>query len=104
MEEMVETWTEFIRLAVIAKDPQPSTVEEREILKREIDQQNEKINDYRRSIDNLKLENLDTFKKIENNSKLFQVSQGHLKENKLRSELRPTPLTTNNTFQEVKTY
>ena len=51
-----------------------------------------------------KLENLDTFKKIENNSKSFQVSQGHLKENKLKSELRPTPLTINTTFPEVKTY
>ena len=100
----METWTEFIGLAVIAKDPQPSTVEEREILKREIDQQNEKINDYRKMIDDLKLENLDTFKKIENNSKSFQVSQGQLKENKLRSELRPTPLTVNSTLPEVKTF
>ena len=55
-------------------------------------------------IDDLKLENLNTFKKIENNSKSFQISQGHLKENKLRSELRPTPLTINTTFPEVKTY
>ena len=39
LEVMVETWNDFIRLAVISKDPQPSTVEEREILKREIDQQ-----------------------------------------------------------------
>ena len=36
---MVENWNEFIRLAVISKDPQPVTVEERENLKREIDQQ-----------------------------------------------------------------
>ena len=42
LEVMVETWTYFIRKAVIAKDPQPSTVEEREILKREIDQENRK--------------------------------------------------------------
>ena len=49
LEVLVEKWTEFIGLAVIAKDPQPSTVEEREILKREIDQQNEKINDYRKT-------------------------------------------------------
>ena len=95
---MVENWNEFIRLAVISKDPQPVTVEERENLKREIDQQNEKINDYRRSVDIIKLENLDTFKKIENNSKSFQISQGHQKENRLRSELRPTPLTVNSTL------
>ena len=64
LDVMVETWNNFIRLAVISKDPQPSTVEEREFLKREIDQQNEKINDFRGIIDNLKLENRDTFKKI----------------------------------------
>ena len=104
LEVMVENWNNFIRLAVILKDPQPVTVEERENLKREIDQQNEKINDYRRSVDIIKLENLDTFKKIENNSKSFQVSQGQLKENKLRSELRPTPLTTNSTLPEIKTF
>ena len=101
---MVENWNEFIRLAVISKDPQPVTVEERENLKREIDQQNEKINDYRRSVDIIKLENLDTFKKIENNSKSFQISQGHQKENRLRSELRPTPLTVNNSLSEVNTF
>ena len=70
---MLENWNEFIRLAVISKDPQPVTVEERENLKREIDQQNEKINDYRKSVDIIKLENLDTFKKIENNSKSLQA-------------------------------
>ena len=69
---LVENWNEFIRQAVISKDPQPVTVEERENLKREIDQQNEKIDDYMRSLDIIKLDNLDTFKKIENNSKSFQ--------------------------------
>ena len=103
LEVLVEKWTEFIGLAVIAKDPQPFTVEEREILKREIDHENEKINDYRKMNDDLKLENLDIFKKIEDNSKLFQDLQGHLRENKLRSELRPTPLTPYTTFPEVKT-
>ena len=67
-----------------------------------LSQQNEKTNNYRRSVDIIKLENLDTFKKIENHSKLFQVSQGQLKENKLRSELRPTPLTVNSMLPEVK--
>ena len=55
-------------------------------------------------IDDLKLENIDVFKKIEDNSNSFQDLQGHLRGNKLRSELRPTPLTTNTTFPEVKTY
>ena len=58
LDVMVENWNEFIRLAVISKDLQPVTVEERENLKREIDQQTEKINDYRRSVDVIKLRNL----------------------------------------------
>ena len=61
LEALVEKWTEFIRLAVIAKDPQPKTAQEREILKREIDHENEKINEYRKIIAELKLENLDVF-------------------------------------------
>ena len=36
LDVMMETWNNFIRLAVISKDPQPSTVEEREFLKREM--------------------------------------------------------------------
>ena len=88
---MIENWNEFIRLAVISKDPQPVTRREREDLKREIDQQTEKINDYIRSVDIIKLENLETFKKIEDILKPLQTAQGHQTENKLRSELRPTP-------------
>ena len=42
---MIDNWNEFIRLAVISKDPQPVTRRERENLQREIDQQREKIND-----------------------------------------------------------
>ena len=60
---MIDNWNEFIRLAVISKDPQPVTRREREDLKREIDQQTEKINDYIRSVDIIKLENLDTLRK-----------------------------------------
>ena len=101
---MVENWNEFIRMAVISKDPQPVTGEERENLKREIDQQTEKINDYRRSVDVITLENLETFKKIKNISRLFQIAQGHQKENILRSELRPTPLTVNSSLSEVNTF
>ena len=36
----MEKWSQFIRLAVIAKDPQPRTAQEREILKREICHEN----------------------------------------------------------------
>ena len=72
LEVLVEKWTEFIRLAVIAKDPQPFTAQEREILKREIDHENEKIDEYKKMIDELKLENLDVFRKIGDNSKSFQ--------------------------------
>ena len=61
---MVENWNEFIRLAVISKVPQPVTREERENLKKEIDQQTEKINEYIISVNIIKLENLKIFKKI----------------------------------------
>ena len=104
LEVLVEKWAQFIRVAVIAKDPQPFTAEEREILKREIDHENEKIDEYRKMIDELKLENLDVFRKIEDNSKSIQELQGHIRENRLKSELRPTPLTIDTTFPEVKTY
>ena len=91
-------------MAVISKDPQPVTRREREDLKREIDQQTEKINDYVRSVDIIKLENLETFKKIEDILKPLQTAQGHQTENKLRSELRPTPLTINSSLSEVITF
>ena len=74
---MIDNWNEFIRLAVISKDPQPVTRREREDLKREIDQQTEKINDYIRSVDIIKLEHLDTFKKIEDILKPPQPAQKH---------------------------
>ena len=79
---LVEKWAQFIRVAVIAKDPQPSTAEEREILKREINHENEKIDEYRKMIDELKLENLHFFRRIEDNSKWFQELQGRIKENR----------------------
>ena len=101
---LVEKWAQFIRMAVIVKDPQPSTPAEREILKREINDENEKIDEYRKMIDELKLENLDVFRKVEDNSKSFQELQGHIRENRLKSELRPAPLTIDTTFPEVKTY
>ena len=77
---MVENWNEFIRLAVISKVPQPVTRGEREDLKKEIDPQTEKINEYIRSVNVIKLENLKIFKKIEDISKLLQTAQGHQRE------------------------
>ena len=50
---MVDNWNEFIRLVVISKEPQPVTRREREDLKREIDQQKEKINNYIRKSRNI---------------------------------------------------
>ena len=102
LDALMEKWSQFIRLAVIAKDPQPRTAQEREILKREICHENDKINEYRKMIDDLKLENLDVFRKVKGNSTSSQDLQGHIRENQLRSELRPTPLTINTTFPEVK--
>ena len=95
---LVEKWAQFIRMAVIVKDPQPRTPADREILKREINDENEKIDEYRKMVDELKLENLDVFRKVEDNSKLLQETQGHIRENRLKPELRPTSLTIETTF------
>ena len=100
---MVDNWNEFIRLAVLSKEPQPVTRREREDLKREIDQQTEKINDYTRSVNIIELEHLDTFKKIEDILKP-QPAQQHQTDINLRSELRPIPLTANSSLIEVITF
>ena len=55
-------------------------------------------------VDQLKFENLDVFQKVENNSKLLQERRGQIRENKLKPELRPTPLTIETTFPEIKTF
>ena len=70
--QLVNEWSRFIRMAVILKDPQPTTAADREILKQEIAEENRKIDEYKEMVDQLKLENLDVFQKIENNSKLWQ--------------------------------
>ena len=101
---MIDIWNEFIRLAVISKEHQPVTRREREDLKREIDQQTEKINDYTRSVNIIELEHLDTFKKIEDILKPPQPAQKHQTETNLRSELKPTPLTINSSLFEVITF
>ena len=103
LEVLVTEWSRFIRMAVIVKDPQPTTPADREILKQEIDDENRKIYEYRKMVDELKLENLDVFRKIENNSKMLQT-QGQIRENRLKPEFRPTPLTIETTFPEIKTF
>ena len=100
---MVDNWNEFIRLAVLSKEPQPVTSREKEDLKKEIDQQTEMINDYTRSVNIIKLEHLDTFKQIEDILKP-QPAQQHQTDINLRSELRPTPLTANSSLIEVITF
>ena len=103
LEILVTEWSRFIRMAVIVKDPQPTTPADREILKQEIDDENRKIYEYRKMVDELKLENLDVFRKIKNNSKMLQT-QGQIRENRLKPEFRPTPLTIETTFPEIKTF
>ena len=73
LEQLVEDWYRYIRLAVLAKEPQPSTEPEREILKLEIDKQSRKIDEYKEMVHQVKFENLDIFTKIENCSKQCQV-------------------------------
>ena len=87
----------------MSKEPQPVTRREREDLKREIDQQTEKINYYTRSVNIIELEHLDTFKKIEDILKP-QPAQKHQTEINLRSELRPIPLTANSSLIELITF
>ena len=102
--QLVNEWSRFIRMAVILKDPQPTTTADREILKQEIAEENRKIDECKEMVDQLKFENLDVFQKVENNSKLLQETRGQIRENKLKPELRPTPLTIETTFPEIKTF
>ena len=76
LEQLVNEWSRFIRMAVILKDPQPQSSADREILKQEIDEENRKIDEYKEMVDQLKFENLDVFQKIENNSKFFRETRG----------------------------
>ena len=69
--QLVNEWSRFIRMAVILKDPQPTTTADREILKQEIAEENRKIDECKEMVDQLKFENLDVFQKVENNSKLL---------------------------------
>ena len=72
LNQLVEDWSRYIPLAVQSKEPQPSTETDREIMKLEIDEQTRQIDEYKEMVDQIKLENLDVFTKIENNSKQCQ--------------------------------
>ena len=89
-------------MAVILKDPQPKTPADREILKQEISEENRKMEEYKEMVDQLKFENIDVFQKIEYNSKILQETQGQIRENKLKPELRPNPLTTETPSRKLK--
>ena len=104
LKQLVDKWSRYIRLAVISKEPQPQSPADREILKQEIDNQMGKIDEYKEMVDQLKFENLDVFAKIENSSKMCQKTHGPIREEKLKPELRPAPLTVDTTFLETKTF
>ena len=104
LKQLVDEWSRYIRLAVISKEPQPQSPADREILKQEIDNQMGKIDEYKEMVDQLKFENLDVFTKIENSSKMCQKTHGPIREEKLKPELRPAPLTVDTTFLKTKTF
>ena len=91
LEQLVEDWYRYIRLAVLAKEPQPSTEPEREILKLEIDEQSRQIDEYKEMVHQVKFENLDIFTKIENGSKQCQEKHTLIREHGLKPGLRPPP-------------
>merc|ERR1711888_471201 len=63
-----------------------------------------KIDEYKEIVDQLKFVNLDVFAKIEESSKMCQKKHGLIREDKLKTECRPAPLTVNTTFSETKTF
>jgi len=104
LEQLVEDWHRYIRLAVLSKEPQPSTDPEVEILKIEIDKQTRQIDEYKEMVNQVKFENLDIFTKIENCSKQCREKYTLIKEHGLKPGLRPPPLTVNTNFLETKTF
>ena len=63
-----------------------------------------RIKEYKEMVDQLKLENLDVFAKIENSFRMWKETHRLNKENQLKPELRPAPLTVDTTFTEVKRF
>ena len=53
LEDLVEHWYMYIRLSVIAKEPQPQTDPEREVLKIEIDKQSKQIDEYKEMVNQM---------------------------------------------------
>ena len=84
LEQLVEDWYRYIRLSVLAKEPQPNKDPEREILKIEIDKQSRQIDEYKEMVHQVKFENLDIFTKIENSSKKCHEKQALIKEHGLK--------------------
>ena len=91
LNQLVEEWSRYIRLAVISKEPSPQSPADREILKLEIDDQTRQIDEYKEMVDQSKLENLVVFTRIENSSKMCQKKHSLIRENKLKPEFRPPP-------------
>ena len=91
LNQLVDEWSRYIRLTVISKEPSPRSPADREILKQEIDDQTRQINEYKEMVDQLKLENLDVFAKIESSSKMCQEKHSLIREDKLKPKFRPPP-------------
>ena len=99
LNQLVEDWSRYIRLAVLSKEPQPNSEADREILKLEIDEQTRQIDEYKELVDQLKLENLDVFAKIENSFTTCQEKHTPIRESGLKPEFRPPPDGQNNFFR-----
>ena len=99
LNQLVEDWSRYIRLAVISKEPQPDSDADREILKIEIDDQTKQIDEYKDMVDQLKFENLDVFTKIENSFTACQEKHTLIRESGLKPEFRPPPDGQNNFFR-----
>jgi len=54
LNQLVEDWSRYIRLAVISKDPQPDSDADREILKIEIEDQTKQIDKYKEILQRVK--------------------------------------------------
>ena len=91
LNQLVEEWSRYIRLAVISKEPSPQSPADREILKLEIDEQTRQIDEYKEMVDQLKLDNLDIFTRIENSYNMCQEKHSLIRESKLKPEFRPPP-------------
>ena len=101
---LVEEWCRYIRLSVLAKEPQPRSAPDIEVLKIEISDQSKQIDEYKEMVNQIKFENLDIFTKIEMSSKIGREEHITIKESKLNKELRPPLLTVNTNFMETKMF